>query len=898
MSNTTSDHTTEQAIFGAARLMPKGEQREAYLRDACGDNSPLRQRLDQLLTAFDQSPDFLESPVAPWRTGAESSATEPPGATIGPYTILDVIGEGGMGVVYRAAQTEPVARQVALKIIKPGMDSRACLARFEAERLALALMDHPHIAKVLDAGTTSNGRPYFVMELVQGIPITRYCDANQLCVKERMELAIPVCQAIQHAHQKGIVHRDIKPSNVLVTTYDGHPVPKVIDFGVAKATQARRASDDSAALTLTRLGQVIGTLEYMAPEQAEVNPEDIDTRADIYSLGVLLYELLTGVTPFDKQHFRDVAFHEMLRIIREEEPARPSTKLSSLDALPSVAATRSTEPARLTRALRGELDWIVMKALEKDRNRRYDTASSLALDLQRFLQDEPVLACPPSTGYRLQKYARKHRALLTTAALVALALLAGTILSTWQAIRATHAEALAKQNEARALAEEKNARDAAAAEADQRRHAEEQTREVHRQRLLLEQNDRVNSIVTERILEALKQVPGEGAKRQALLVEVMGRLSDLEPDDRVRAFHSAGNQFVTLKEYASAKKAYAEALALNPHHAGVYVSRGDLYFRQGKFAEAAEDYTAAIQHRLPNDPANGHLPYARRGFAWCQQGDFDRALADFTASYEESGKPTLNILAQCFRGGGITNATLDERLHSGVTALIDRYVTEQGQTEESRRLAADRYGDMKLYREVRRHLEAVVQTGSTSYYPYYGLAVVNLQLGDREGYRKACAEMLARQSVLKDDDFESYTAYSFGLGPGPTDDYAPVIELARRSVAKRTTSGQRRLILGALLFRAGQYEEARQRLREAIAAQDDQHASQLYGRYFLAMTHHHLGQSEDAQRVWQQARNLGYPYYTWRFQVLLQLLARETRQLLPPPEGVSQSAAKPTPLAR
>jgi tetratricopeptide (TPR) repeat protein len=290
-----------------------------------------------------------------------------------------------------------------------------------------------------------------------------------------------------------------------------------------------------------------------------------------------------------------------------------------------------------------------------------------------------------------------------------------------------------------------------------------------------------------------------------------------------------------------------------------------------------------------------HLPYARRGFSWCQQGDFDRALADFTASYEESGKPTLIILAQCFRGGGITNATLDERLHAGVTALIERYVTEQGQTEESRRFAADLYGDMKLYGAVRRHLEAVVQTGSTSYYPYYGLAVVNLQLGDRERYRKDCADMLARSSRLQDDDFESFTIYSFCLGPNATDDYTAVIELARRSLAKRPTSGQRRLILGALLFRAGQYEEARQRLREASTAIDDPQAAHLYGRFFLAMSHHHLGQPEDAQRVWRQARNIGYRYNNWRFRVLLQLLARETRQLLPPPEGVSQSAAKPTP---
>src|SRR5207302_229801 len=291
------------------------------------------------------------------------------------------------------------------KDIKPGMDSTTVLARFEAERQALALMDHPNIAKVLDAGTTEMGRPYFVMELVKGIPITKFCDENHLTPKERLELFIPVCQAIQHAHQKGVIHRDLKPSNLLVALYDGKPVPKVIDFGVAKAV----GQPLTEKTLVTGFGNIIGTLEYMSPEQAEINQLDIDTRSDIYSLGVLLYELLTGSTPFSKKDLKKAGMLEMLRVIREEEPSKPSTKLSTAEGLPTLAANRGTEPAKLTRLLRGELDWIVMKALEKDRRRRYETANGFAMDVQRYLADEPVLAGPPSAWYRLRKFVRRNR---------------------------------------------------------------------------------------------------------------------------------------------------------------------------------------------------------------------------------------------------------------------------------------------------------------------------------------------------------------------------------------------------------------------------------------------------------------------------------------------------------
>ena len=346
-------------------------------------------------------------------------AREGRGTVIGPYKLLEPIGEGGMGTVWMAEQTDPIQRRVAVKVVKEGMDSRQVLARFEAERQALALMEHPHIAKVLDAGKTPSGRPYFVMELVKGRPITNYCDEKRLGVRERLVLFGDVCRAVQHAHQKGIIHRDLKPSNVLVAPYDGKPVVKVIDFGVAKAT-GQRLTDKTL---FTSFGALVGTPEYMSPEQAEVNNQDIDTRSDIYSLGVLLYELLTGSTPLTRKRLREVAILEVLRAIREEEPPRPSTRLSeSKDSLPSISAQRQSEPAKLTKLVRGELDWIVMKALEKDRNRRYETANGFAVDVERYLADEPVLACPPSAWYRLRKLARRNRGRFVAAGVLGLAL--------------------------------------------------------------------------------------------------------------------------------------------------------------------------------------------------------------------------------------------------------------------------------------------------------------------------------------------------------------------------------------------------------------------------------------------------------------------------------------------
>jgi serine/threonine protein kinase len=413
-----------EELFNAALAKPPAERSE-FLAAACAGDEALRRRIEELLHAHENPGSFLAGSPLAFAATTDEPIQERPGAVIGPYKLLEQIGEGGMGTVWMAQQTEPVKRLVAVKLIKAGMDSRQVIARFEAERQALALMDHPNIARVLDAGTTDGGRPYFVMDLVKGVTITKYCDEHHLTLRQRLELFLPICQAIQHAHQKGIIHRDLKPSNVLVALYDGKPVPKVIDFGVAKA-----AGQPLTEQTLvTGFGAIVGTLEYMSPEQAELNQLDIDTRSDIYSLGVMLYELLVGSPPFTRSALEKAGMLEMLRVIREQEPSKPSTKLSTAEGLPTLAANRGTEPAKLSRLVRGELDWIVMKSLEKDRNRRYETANGFAMDVQRYLADEAVQACPPSMRYRLRKFARRNRIALAMGAfgVLLLAVIVGSL---------------------------------------------------------------------------------------------------------------------------------------------------------------------------------------------------------------------------------------------------------------------------------------------------------------------------------------------------------------------------------------------------------------------------------------------------------------------------------------
>ncbi|MEE9479493.1 MAG: serine/threonine-protein kinase, partial [Kiloniellales bacterium] len=464
----SGDPDRTQEIFAEA-MQVSPNRRAAFLDQACADQPDQRSSVEGLLRALDDAgrDGFLTSPTSADSAGGTLAPPWPDlSGTIGPYRLLERLGEGGFGEVWTAEQTKPMRRTVALKILKPGMDSKEVLARFEIERQALALMDHPNVARVYDAGATDQGRPYFVMEHAAGLPLTDYCDAGRLRVRQRLELFVPICEAVQHAHTKGIIHRDLKPSNILVTLVDGKPVPKVIDFGIAKATAAPLTDR-----TLhTEIGRLMGTPEYMSPEQAGTSGIDVDTRTDVYSLGVILYQLLTGTLPFEPHTLRKADHSSLVKIIREMEPPTPSGRLSTLGAEPvnrhngatpqEIAVRRDTEFAALQRQVKGELDWIVMKCLEKDRARRYETANGLASDVQHFLSGEPVVAAPPSRLYRFRKFARRNRVALVATIAVAASLVTGLTLATYGFITARDERdqkvtALGKERQARELAEER-----------------------------------------------------------------------------------------------------------------------------------------------------------------------------------------------------------------------------------------------------------------------------------------------------------------------------------------------------------------------------------------------------------------------------------------------------------
>jgi WD40 repeat protein/serine/threonine protein kinase len=486
---------SEEEVFHQALARGGPGERAAYLDRACAGDPALRASVEALLRAHAGASGFLDPPApAPAVTVDEPPGSERPGSAVGPYRLLEQIGEGGFGLVFMAEQQRPVRRKVALKVLKPGMDTRRVVARFEAERQALALMDHPNIARVLDGGETASGRPYFVMELVRGVPITQFCDQNHLAVRQRLGLFADVCRAVQHAHTKGVIHRDIKPSNVLVTLHDGVPVAKVIDFGVAKALGQQLTEKT----LFTNFAQMVGTPLYMSPEQAEMSGLDVDTRSDVYALGVLLYEMLTGTTPFDKQRLEGASFDEVRRIIREEEPPRPSARVSTLgQAAVTASANRGSDPRRLSQLFRGELDWVAMKALEKDRGRRYETAAALAADVERYLADEPVQACPPSAWYRLRKLARRNKAAFFAASVLAVAVLLAMVgLAGGMALFAQERSKAVEERNGANAARDREAEARGIAEdlrklADKRREeAEELEKLAQRQKDLAEQSER------------------------------------------------------------------------------------------------------------------------------------------------------------------------------------------------------------------------------------------------------------------------------------------------------------------------------------------------------------------------------------------------------------------------
>jgi serine/threonine protein kinase/Flp pilus assembly protein TadD len=587
------------SIFCTALEIDSVEARTDYLDRACGNDARMRRRVEQLLEAHVKASGFLQLSDSDSHTvdGRQAQAEEA-GTRIGPYKLLQPIGEGGMAVVWMAEQEEPVRRKVALKIIKPGMDSQQVIARFEAERQALALMDHLNIARVLDAGTVGRafqpeaaaptraekpglhqGRPFFVMELIHGVPITTFCDDNQLTPRERLELFVPVCQAIQHAHQNGVIHRDVKPSNVLVTLYDGRPVPKVIDFGVAKAVEQRLTE----RTLFTQYGTIVGTFEYMSPEQAEMSALGVDTRSDIYSLGVLLYELLTGTTPLERQRLRDAAYLEILRLIREQEPPRPSTRLADSDTLVAVAAARKMEPVKLAKLVRGELDWIVMKALEKDRTRRYETANDLAADVLHYLNNEPVQACPPSRWYRLRKMAQRHKGAFVAAS----ALVVGTLLAV---IGLAASNVLIFQEQTRT--EQEKVRAEIAQEL-----AEQRAEEIHDG------------------LERLK-------KANILL-------------DR-------GRYYANEMRWDDAHTALTKAVRLRPDHTSAWVELADLHTRLGLWEMAADDFAEELKLRQPDATSRWYM-HALLRLATGDTDGYCQVSSRMRAYFRGTSNPTFLI---------------------------------------------------------------------------------------------------------------------------------------------------------------------------------------------------------------------------------------------------------------
>ena len=797
-----SEQLTEEAIFQAARRLSPADAQGEYLHEVCRNDPRLLERVMTLLRAHDQANDFLlEPPPGLGVLHNNDGLAEEPGSVIGPYRLLEHLGEGGFGVVFLAEQEKPVRRRVALKVVKPGMDTREVIARFEAERQALALMGHPNIAKVHDAGATENGRPYFVMELVQGVPITEYCDQCNLTTRERLELFVTVCQAVQHAHQKGIIHRDLKPTNVLVAIQDGKPTPKIIDFGVAKAIGEQSLTERTLT---TAFAQMIGTPMYMSPEQAELSPLGVDTRSDIYSLGVMLYELLTGATPFDKDRLHEASYDELRRIIREEEPPRPSARLSSLslgsktrrgeeragvredDSLSlreragvretaqladTIAEKRRTDPRRLIQTVRGELDWIVMKCLEKDRNRRYDSAASVAGDVERYLADEPVQACPPSATYRMRKFVRRNKVaaafmVLLTAGVAALVVSNAKIQSALT--QKSAALALALSNEQRA------------------------TKEFRRAQATSD-----------------------------LLSEFLGS----SYPDRIKDSHYTVRQ---LLDDISAELGYE--LTEQPEvQAAIHSMIGRSYWRLGVFDRANVHLKLALdQHRQAYGAGDQRVANCLVDYAW-NLGEMDR-IAEVGTCAREAVSICGSLQSNPQESGTLANAL-------------------------------------------------------------YLLAMAQLQLGDRAGYRTSCEHLVDLHVRSASVVLNSRPVWPLCLAPDALDDMNRLVKRAETYVAENSRMAPHfcLYVLGAALYRAGDYDQAAQRLEESIDAYpgipDPGCDTINYQRLLLAMSKWQLGRQDDARRQFADTKSaidkeLQDASTRWNRRISLEQLLAEAEALI------------------
>jgi tetratricopeptide (TPR) repeat protein len=862
MSQETS---SVDSIFCTAVEIESTDQRAAYLDRACADDPHLRQRVQKLLDAHFRAGDFLESPPAGVDvTGTLPEISEQPGTIIGRYKLMERIGEGGMGVVYVAEQREPVRRKVALKIIKPGMDTKEVIARFEAERQALALMDHPNIARVLDAGATESGRPYFVMELVRGIPITDYCDQNNLTARERLELFLSVCQAVQHAHQKGVIHRDVKPTNVLVTLHDGTPVPKIIDFGVAKAINQQLTE----RTVYTRHMQMIGTPLYMSPEQAELSGLDVDTRTDIYSLGVLLYELLTGTTPFDKERLHQAAYDELRRIIREEEPPKPSTRISTLgETATAISAHRKTDPRRLSQLMRGDLDWIVMKALEKDRTRRYETANGFARDVERYLKDEPVEARAPSALYRLRKFVRRNKVAVTTTTLVALTLLLAALGIAWERSKGAFGRLIAEVHtcidtddlaKAEAIIEELRQRgDGGRAEtlSAQRRLAFEYAKP---------RIDRIEDAVQlmRKTLEAQRLVLGDDhvdtrqtqKSLRSLALRCLGRAWQLSmpteapPDDYERALRlrrlsveldpslsdswGAGPYLTALVQYRrgdwrGSLHSLRQSLELYPIGQFEYVLLAMAHWRVGEKTLARDWYGAGCDW------------LERRGDFWGRKGRIVRLRAE-----------CVSLLY------GATESVPGKGTAADYLELYSRLIETYPRVAVLHHLRGLHYGRIENWNEAAQDYARAAALQPDDWQPLQAWGAVCLYLEDFEGYQAACRQALeqarAQGSFVPRMDLFVLLCLGRSLSVDPAE--LKQLESDAEKADIFSVPGYReffRLGRGMAVYRLERFDEAADILPdEGFANLKDE----LLAKLFRAMTEQQRGNASIAVGMLQQAR--------------------------------------------
>jgi serine/threonine protein kinase/tetratricopeptide (TPR) repeat protein len=809
-------------IFAEAAAMPQGERAD-YLRSACAGDVEVRDHVTALLAAHDRGSEFLaDATLDTGRLlGAAPAPAESPGDVLGPYKLLQLIGEGGFGAVYLAEQQHPVRRRVALKVIKLGMDTRQVVARFEAERQALALMEHPNIAKVLDAGATDAGRPYFVMEYVAGVPVTEYCDSANLTTRDRLEIFIPVCRAVQHAHQKGVIHRDLKPNNVLVTLHDGAPVPKVIDFGIAKVVDGRLTE----RTLFTEHRQIVGTPQYMSPEQAWTSGLDVDTRSDVYSLGVILYELLTGTTPFPGDELRGRGYAEIQRIIREVEPQPPSTRLSTLGAtLSDVAARRRTEPRRLGQLVRGELDWVALRCLEKDRTRRYDSAGDLADDVQRFLRNEVVRARPPGWGYTVRKTLRRHRVALSAGAAVATAIVLGLCVAIAGLVHANRQRFAAEQ--------------ARGAEAEQRAAAVTARDRAERAR---EQAVAVNALLHQLFVSVNRRRTGDEASMRKALDDAAakvdaGSLAE-EPDVEAAVRSTLGNAYASWGIYREAERHLRAALEM---HRRTAPGGGDL-----DVANGLNDLGWLLERTGRHEAAESMLREAL-GMRRRLLGGQDPAVAD-----------TMHALAMVLLGRGevpqshaLVRQSLSIRI-ANLDAALAHAPHDAGllsRRAHARARAGDFSGAVTDY-------GAAVAADPQDHWNWYLQGIIHLYLGDNAHYREVRRQMLERFAGDAAPEVVERAAKLCLLDPTCTDaDAQEVTTLVERAVASNAPPFMSWFLItkGMHEYRLGRSDSAITYLRRGRLRMNAP-AGRALADFYLAMSFHRSGNHEFAQQAMANA---------------------------------------------